>query len=419
MNILARIIKKKENKDNCFISLDIGSETIKALAFHLDRKEDKVYILGFGEVKQKIGNMEGDDIQNISGVIASCKKAIETATAMTDIQPKKVVIGINGGFVMGKAIKLEYQRKDFKLKINLDEIRSMVNKIQKDVHEKIQNKLSLDPQEKEKIEITNASVVDIAIDGYRVISPIGFKGREIEFNVFSSFLYVNKLDILKKIAKGLQLDLFDIVASPYAVAMSIGAEDDMKFNAILIDIGGKTTNVSIVNNGNIAGTSTFNIGGRAFTKSLSDELKISMNEAEDLKLKYSSNKLDKEKEKKIKEIFAYDCEILFAGVEITLKEFSDTNLLPTQIILYGGGSQLAHIGKIISKLFLKKSLPFPAETKIKFVNTEDIVNVIDKTNKIQGCQHINSMSLANFVLKLEESDDGVNIILRDLIKKSY
>lgn len=420
MNVLSKIIKKKKIKDDYFISLDIGVEIVKALVLHLDRNEDKVYVLGFGSEQQQVGNIKGGDIQNDSGVILTCKKAIEKAAAMTDIKPKKVIIGINGEFTMGMAMKMEYQRNDPKLKIDMDEIKDIVYTMQKDILEKIKNKIKKESDGKRKIKVTSADIVDISIDGYRVMSPIGFKGNKIEFNMFNSFLYSYKFDIIKKIANELQLTLLDVVSESYAVAMSIGAQDNTEFNAILVDIGGRTTNVAIVHDGNVEDVVTFNIGGRAFTKSLSGELGINMEEAEKLKIEYSENKVNEDLKDKIKEIFAYDCDVLFTGVEISLKEFSSSNLLPAQIILYGGGSQLFHINEIISKSFLKKDSSFLSKTKIKFVDIDDIINIVDKTNKIKGYQYINSMSLANFVLDSEDVDNNsVNIILRDLIRKSY
>ena len=420
MNVLSKIIKKRKTKDDYFISLDIGVEVVKALVLHLDQNEDKVYVLGFGSVQQQVGNMKGSDIQDDSGVILTCKKAISKAVAMTDVKPKKVIIGINGEFTMGMAMKMEYQRNDSKLKIDTEEIKGIISTMQKDILEKIKNKMKKEHDVKKKIKITSADIVDISIDGYRVMSPIGFKGSKIEFNMFNSFLYSYRFDIIKKIAKELQLTLLDVISESYAVAMSIGAQDNTEFNAILVDVGGKTTNVAIVHDGNVEDVVTFNIGGRAFTKSLSNELGISMEEAEKLKIKYSENKVDKDMEGKIKEIFAYDCDVLFAGIEISLKEFSSSNLLPVQIILYGGGSQLFHINEIINKPFLKKDLSFLSKTKIKFVNVDDIINVVDKTDKVKGYQYINSMSLANFVLDSEDVDsNSVNVILRDLIRKNY
>ena len=416
MDILSKIIKKDKNKNENFISLDVGLKVIRASVLQLNRNEEKIYILSIGEEKRPVDHK---NVNDISELIDACKIATKKAIAMTSAKPKKVVIGINDNFVMGMAIKMKYQRNDPRLKIDANEIRRIIHKMQKDIFEKINNKIQKEFIDKNRVKITSAIVVDTSIDGYRVMDPVGFKGSEIEFNVFNSFLYHYKFDIIKKIANELQLDLFDVVSESYAMAMLIGAQDNIRFNAILVNIGYDITKVSIVCDGNVEGDIVFNIGERAFIKSLSDNLEINIKNAEKLKEKYSNNQLDQETSDRIRNVFKYDCDVLFTGVKISLKEFSNYNLLPTQIVLYGEGSQIAHIDEIISELFTEKKSDFPFKSEIKFIDTKDAINVIDKTNKINGSQYISSVSLANFVLDLEQENDTVNMILRNLVKTNY
>ncbi|MDF1498657.1 MAG: cell division FtsA domain-containing protein [Patescibacteria group bacterium] len=418
MNFFSKIIKKRSSDDDYFISLDIGSEDVKALVLNMDKKQKKVFVVGVGEEQQNIGNMKGNSIKNISGVISASKKAIDMANRMAKNCPKKVIIGVNGEFIQGMSVEVCHKRDNPNIKIDANEIKNIIHKVQEKALNKIRKKIA-ETNTDNSIQLTSAVIVNISIDGYRVTSPLGFKGIEIKFRIFYSFLYDYRLKIIKDIVKKLDLELLDMVSEPYAVAMSIGTKDSTEFNSILVDIGSGTTNVAIVREGNIESVKTFNVGSQVFTKSIADKLDISISEAEDLKIKYSNKQIDDEMSEKIKNISSNDCDVLFTGIELSLSEFSNSNLLPSKLLLYGGGSQLLHIDEIISKLFLEKNLSFPSETKVKFINVKDIINVIDKTGKLHGFRYINLISLANFVLGLEIEDNLSNKILRNLIKEKY
>ena len=360
--------------------------------------------------------MKGGNINDVASVVLACKKAIDSAVVMAKIRPTKVIIGMDGEFIKTMTVKVNYIRNDPRVKIDTKEIKDIVYRAKLDSFAKIKKRISKEEKDNSDIEISSIVIADICIDGYRVMSPVGFRGNEIELEIFNSILSGKNLEIIKNIAKKLSLEIIDVISEPYAVVMSMGIKEIIKFNAILIDIGGKTTNITIISEGNVRKVKTFDIGGRTFTKSLANEFNLEFSEAEKLKIDHSSKKIKKEFSDKIKKVFDRDLGIMFTGIELSLGEFLNSGLLPSQILFYGGASQLLNISEVTSELFSKKRLPFLSKMKLSFINIGDIASVIDRTGSASSFQYINSVSLASFALDTAAEEDLLNKMLRKIIK---
>ena len=416
MNVFSKVFRKNKFSDNYFISLDIGSEIVKALVLRADKKKEKVFIIGVGQERQKRSSMQGGNISDVASVVLTCKKATDSAVAMAEIRPTRVIIGMDGEFIRTMTVKVNYARSNPRAKIDAREMRNIVCKAELDSFAKIKKRISKEGTGGADIEIASAVIADICIDGYKVMNPVGFRGNEVELKIFNSILSGKNFETIKNIAKKLNLEVIDIIAEPYAVAMSMGIKETIKFNAILIDMGGKTTNVTVISDGDVREVKTFDIGGRAFTKSLADEFSLEFPEAEKLKIDHSNKQIQKEFSDKIKKVFDRDLSIMFTGIELSLGEFLDSNLLPSQVLFYGGASQLLNINETTNKLFLKKKPPFLSKMRSSFINAGDIANVVDKTGAASSLQYINSISLAGFALDLAIEEDLSNKVLRNIIK---
>lgn len=406
MNLFSNIFKKNKFNDDYFISLDIGSEIVKSLVLRIDRKMEKVFIIGFGQAHQEQFSMQGNKMKNIESVVSVCRKAIDDSVNMARINPQKVIIGMNGEFIKTMTVKLEYLRNNSKIKIDTKEIKNIFHQAKLDSFKKIKKTISKEEIFDSEIEIASTVIADICIDGYRVISPVGFKGKEICLKILNSILSCENFENITKIAKKLNLEIIDIISEPYAVAMSIGVKETIKFNAILVDIGGKTTDVVVIREGDIKEIKVFNLGGRTFTKSLVVEFGLGFAEAEKLKIDYSNGNIEKKIDDQVKKIINRDFGTIFTGIKLSFEEFLDSNLLPFKMLFYGGSSQLLDIKQATDVLKIESS----------FINIDDIDNVIDETGGAKNLQYISSISLASFVLDSILEEDLPDDALKNMIK---
>ena len=406
---------KKVNKRQA-IALDIGTEFVKALVFRIEG--DKAVVMGSGRQRQKLSDMQGGRVTDISGVIKNCEEALDRACSEAGIFPKQCVIGIAGELVKGTTTTVYYKRENSKERIMVKELREIITEVQEKSFEKTRSELAWETGHSEiDVKLVNSAVVDVKIDGYKVTNPVGFQGRDIQVGIFNAFAPIVHLGALQTIAEGLNLDLLSIAAEPYAVAQCVGSEDSAEFSSIFIDIGGGTSDIAVVRAGGVEGTRMFAIGGRVFTKSIADMLDLTFPEAEKLKIDYSNGKIRENSKihEKISQALKNDCEVWIAGVELALEEFSSVDLLPSKILLCGGGSLLPDIKTYLEKKSWIKNLPFAKQPKVDFIKPSSVHSIVDETGKLIGSQDITPMALANLAIDLAGEPNVVEGILDKIV----
>lgn len=408
------LFKDKVNFDEYAISLDIGTEFVKTLIFKVEG--DKAKVLGVGKQRQRLADIQGGVVTDIYGVIRNCEAALDQAASQAKIMPEQVIIGIAGELVKGTTTNIKYIRPDQNSKISMAELKQIVERIQKEAYEKARKVLAFETGHKElNVKLVNAAIADVKIDGYHVTNPLGFQGRELEVSVFNSFAPNVHLGALQTVAESLDLDLLSIVAEPFAVARCMGPDQGNDFSAIFIDIGGGTTDVAVVNQGGLAGTKMFALGGRAFTKRIASVLSEPFLEAEKDKLDYTAGNISGEKKEIIQKALKEDCDVWLSGVELTLEEFDDLDLLPSKILLCGGGSNLPEIEKVLKEANWGKHLPFAKKPKVEFLQPKNITSVIDTTGELQGIADVTPMSLANLAIDSVGQEKVLDGILSKII----
>ncbi len=382
------------------LALDIGTEVVKALIFRVDTGHQRGIVIGVGRVPQKIGNMQSGAVSDISGVIESSREAIRLAKQKAGVKRiEKSIIGIAGELVKGTTTTVHYERVNPEMHIGIPELKMIIRKVQEKAYQRIKRQLAWETgQDDIDVKLINAAIVDVRIDGYHVLNPVNFQGRDVSMSVFNAYAPMIHLGALQTIADELDLDLLSIAAEPYAVARSVEVEDMLDFSAIFIDVGGGTTDIAVVRNGGLEGTKMFALGGRAFTKRLAQELHLSFETAEQMKIDYASGRLNSTDSAHITSFYADDCRVWLGGVELSLLEFAETDLLPSRIFLCGGGSALPGIKQALLSNEWVQSLPFAKQPHIGFLQPHDIVRIVDQTGELNNPQDITPIGLANLAL---------------------
>lgn len=418
MGLFSKFLGFKNSSQEYFLSLDIGTEVVKALVFKIEKSSNAGVVVGVGRARQGLSDMHSGAVSDIKGVIENSRRAIEIAKTMAGIKKvEKTIVGIAGELVKGTTTTVHYERIKPEIRIDLPELKNIIQKVQWKAFDRIRQQLAWETGHSEiEVKLINAVIVDVRIDGYKVTNPIGFQGRDVSIAVFNAYAPMVHLGALQSIADGLGLDLISIAAEPYAVAKSMGIDDVSDFSAVFIDIGGGTTDIAIVRNGGLEGTKMFALGGRAFTKRLAQELNVGFEEAEVLKIRYSEGKLGQDVSGKIEAILADDCNVWISGVELSLSEFADSDLIPHRFFLCGGGSGLPGIKKSLLANNWRKNLPFAKNVEVSFLQPRDVVNIEDRTGELRDPQDITPMGLANLALDLVGEEKVMAGILRRAVK---
>ena len=402
----------RKPKSQSAISLDIGTEFVKTVIFQATGGD--AVVKGVGRVRQKLSDMQGGGVTDIHGVAANCEKAIEQAAEMAKMLPDKVIVGIAGELVKGNTTSIKVTRDNPSTQISLVELQDIVNQVQKEAFRKARAELAAETgQDEIDVQLVNAAIVSVIIDGYKVSNPLSYQGKELSVGVYNAFAPIVQLGALESVVRELGLELIAVSAEPYAVARCM-KEESTDFAAIFIDIGGGTTDVAVVREGGVEGTKMYAIGGRAFTKRISALLGESFSKAEEKKIIYSAGELDKEEEALIRKAMESDIKVWLSGLQISLEEFGEGDLLPSKILLCGGGSNLPEIKKALMAPGWTQGMPFARHPDVHFIHPEDVANIKDETGTLKDIGDVTPLALANVALDMID-DKGM---LEGMMKKA-
>jgi len=400
--------------------LDIGTEFIKALVFRVE--EGRGTVVGYGQCRQKLSDMQGGAVTDIAGVIHNSEEALAQAFEEAKVSAEQTIIGIAGELVKGITTTVNYLRPRSNAKITPAELKEIIEKVQKKTFEKARSMLAWETGYSEvDVQLVNSAIVDVRIDGYKITNPLGFPGKNIQVSIFNAFAPLVHLGPIQTIADELGLDLLAVAAEPYAVARCMGLEESSEFSAIFIDIGGGTTDIAVVRAGGVEGTKMFALGGRSFTRRIAQAYGISFEEAEAKKIRYSKGVLTDKESKQIQKILAGDIEVWLSGVELTLQEFSrssrlDTDILPSKILICGGASLLPDIYQTLTADNWYRELPFAKKPFVQFIKPKDVAMIKDETGKLVSSQHITPMALANLAIDLCGEESVLTATFRKVVE---
>ncbi len=405
----------RSNQPHHYLALDIGTEFVKALVCASEGTKGR--ILGVGQKRQRLGEMQSGAVTDIAAVINNCQEAIRDAERMASTSASQLIMGIAGELVKGATTTINYTRREPDAKIDLTELKNIVHKVQWKAFDEVRSELAFETGYSEiDVKLVNAAITDVRIDGYKVSNPLGFQGKDVTISIFNAFAPLVHYGALQTIAAELDLELLAITSEPYAVARSMGFEDGGNFSAIFVDIGGGTTDLAVVRSGCVEGTRMFNLGGRTFTKRLAQSLNISFEEAEEIKLAYSGERLEKQSHRIVREAMKSDCEVWLSGVALTLSEFENVDVLPSKVLLCGGGSHLPEIKEVLESREWTQKLPFSSKPHISFMQPKMISNMIDETKQLKDLEDITPMALANIALEYLSEEQILSKLLKKVVR---
>lgn len=375
------------------VALDVGTEFVKALIGKVTGSD--IEIVGVGRAHQKLSDMQAGAIADIGAVVQNCNDALAKAEEQAGASVRTAILGIAGELVKGTTTTVPCRRKDPEQEIDIYEMEQMISLSQERASARAKENLMLELGSHQlDVRLVNSALVGITIDGYPVTNPIGFKGRDVVIQLYTAFAPMIHIAALERTAKELDLDLLAVAAEPFAVARSvIGDNANASMSAVLMDVGGGTTDIAVVNEGGVQGTKMFGIGGRAYTRSIERDLGIDFDLAEKMKLSVSEGTLPPKQHDKVMASLDKTCEVWIAGVELALSEFNDLDHIPHKILLCGGGASLENLTKALKETNWYGEVPFTRKPTVDFITPKDVIDIKDSTGKVNDHTFVTAMGL--------------------------
>src|SRR4051812_49226440 len=373
------------------VALDVGTEFVKALIGRVTG--DEVEIIGMGRAHQGLTDMQAGAIADIAAVVANCDKALAAAEQQAGVSARTAVIGIAGELVKGTTSVVRFTRKNSGKELSIDEMGRIIEIVQERAEAKARQELAWELGGKDvDVRLVNSALVRIDIDGYKVTNPVGFQGKDIVVEMYTAFAPMIHIGALERTAAELDLELLAVAAEPFAVARSVVGDDpNASISEILMDVGGGTTDIAVVNEGGVEGTKMFGIGGRAFTHAIERDLDVDFVKAESLKLGLSAHAAHQREA--VEKALTKTLNVWTNGVELALSEFTKLDHLPHRLLLCGGGSSLEMLVDRLETAEWHKGLPFTRKPVVQHIKPNEVVGITDSTGSITDHTYITAMGL--------------------------
>jgi cell division protein FtsA len=199
--------------------------------------------------------------------------------------------------------------------------------------------------------------------------PVGMVGNRLEVNLHISTCSASAAQSVITCANKAGLEVTDTVFEAIAAAEATVSADERELGACLLDIGASSTELVVFFEGSVAHTAVVPVGGDHFTNDLAVGLRMSVPEAESLKLDYghcvvtsvpSGNELELVtggsevgrtiKQRSLSEILEPRARELFQMVRDNLRQGGVLEALGAGCVLTGGGARMAGLLEVAESL---------------------------------------------------------------------
>lgn len=258
--------------DQIFVGLEIGTTKICVIVSE-GRSDGTISILGVGETPSR-GVRKGE-IVDLATVTECVREAILDAEDKTNVEIGNVWVAISGAH-----------------------LRSFNNRGTLVLPEERQ----IEPEDLEKVE-TNAKEVALPppniflhtilqayhVDGNRnVIDPLTSEGAMLEADFHIVHGIKTRIHNTLRCIESLKLGIEDVVLSSLASAQVVLNQDQKNYGALMIDIGGGTTDYIVYIDGAVKHSGVLAVGGDHITSDISVGLRLPIARAELLKIQEGS-----------------------------------------------------------------------------------------------------------------------------------
>jgi cell division protein FtsA len=196
--------------------------------------------------------------------------------------------------------------------------------------------------------------LEYRVDGAKVLGdPLGMKGVRIEVDYLFVTCLAQHEDALAKAVEDADIEIIDQMASPLAGSYVLLEGDQKMKGCVLANIGAETVSIVVYDEGIPVSVKVFPMGSSHITDDIALGFRISLDEAERVKLGRLSGVMYPRK--KVDDLIASRLTTMFTLIDKHLKSLDRRGPLPAGIIISGGGAGIGSINDIA-----RGSLKLPA-----------------------------------------------------------
>ncbi len=238
--------------------------------------------------------------------------------------------------------------------VSLDEVRAsgqcIISRADQEITDLDLEKVLDTAREAAKPNFLNRTVLheiplEYRVDGSKMLGePIGIKGTRLEADYLFVTCLTQHADALTTAAEAADIEIIDRMASPLAGSYVTLTKDQKMKGCVLANIGAETVSIVVYDEGLPVSVKVFPVGSTNITDDLALGFKVSLEDAERLKLGRLGGAMYPRK--KVEEIVAARFRAMFELIDKHLKVLGRRGSLPAGIVISGGASGQGSISDI-------------------------------------------------------------------------
>jgi len=380
-------------EDRTIVGIDIGTTKICTLVARVE-DDDTLRIMGVG-IEPSRGMKRGVMI-NLEDATKAIARSVEKAQRSSGYEIRSAWVSLAGSHVSSINSKGTAG-------VNGGIIR------ESDIHRALESAQSVAiPHNREVIHVIQRG---FSIDGHNGIShPVGMHGYRMEVEAHIITAAETTVENIRQATEAAGVQVLQFVLNPLASGEVVLTETERQLGVMVCDIGGGTTDLAIYINSDVWHTMVISVGGSLITSDIAHGLRLSLNQAEEVKKKYghalSSEVVSEElfsvrafgednpvqmNRRDLAYIIEARVEEIFRFVLQEIKRSGYDGLMPAGIVLTGGSSLLPGIRKLGAEVL---GLP------VRIAQPENLYGLVDQ---LYSPAYSTSVGLLHWALLMEEA----------------
>jgi cell division protein FtsA len=332
----------RDQSSQHYFGLDIGTGTVRCVVGMLEGTDNaRLSVIGHGSAPN-LGMRKGS-IVHLDDVVDSIVRAVTEAERVSGVHIQSATVNVNGAHVSGInskgviAISAANREIDDNDRLRVEEAATIVQ---------------LPPNR----EIIQVFAKNYSVDGQdNIKDPVGMHGIRLEVDTHIVTASTPVLRNLDSVLDKARVNPAHRTVSSLASAEAVLNRQQKESGTLLLDIGAGTTNLVVVEDGEVQHVAVIPVGGINITNDLAIGLKTDLDIAEQVKIKYASLQDDRPKGRiniehdGRKHFFEADdvhlitearIEELLELVDKELKKIHRSRKLPGGVVFVGGTAKL-------------------------------------------------------------------------------
>ncbi len=311
------------------VGIDIGTTATRVAVLEWQKDAEIPKVIGTGAAESK--GVRHGYITDTTLAAGCIKKAVAAAEQSAGIRIRRAVLALSGigvasELAVGSAVIAKPDGE-----ITALDITKAVNEAE------------------EQIDITNRKIIYASptlyrLDGKEIVGrPIGMHGVKLDVRTLFVTVLSQHLEDLLSAASEAGVEAIDVIPSALAGGMMALSEKQKIAGSLLIDIGAEETSLAVFENNVLVGLAVGKIGSADITNDIALGLKISLEEAEAVKIE---SMITNHSRKKLDEIIDARLSDIFELADAYLRKIKRSGLLPAGVTAIGGGSSLPKVAAL-------------------------------------------------------------------------